>query len=193
MSEAPAQSENEPPAETETKQPMQFSIRTLVFLTTAVAGFLAVGTQLSIALACGCLCILLIIISIWKRNLWPILILIPTVVVTGFFSYNEINTLFREAEARKAKAAFLTLIRQDRTLFVGNPDPDELEKFPLKKNGSHKFFLGGLEIDVRARTYSIVVEHVSGSSIWFYDGTFDVKSDGTWTASKPSVQHASNY
>jgi hypothetical protein len=103
----------------------------------------------------------------------------------------EVARLLR-IEADKAKTALLRLIRSDRKFFVGNPDPDRLERILLSSydlQEPQKFSWGAFVIDVQQRTYhaDIVAE---GVAAWFYSGTFQVDASGQWTAGKPEVQHA---
>jgi hypothetical protein len=96
-----------------------------------------------------------------------------------------------QADAEKAKAALLRLIRSDRTLFEG-ADPDRLEKIAVSRvrgNEPQKYDWGAFDINAKPRTYSAVIEHGGGGA--FYSGRFTVDTAGRWTAEKPNVSYAS--
>jgi hypothetical protein len=91
------------------------------------------------------------------------------------------------AMAEKGKAALLELIRSDRHLFIGDPDPDILARLKLKKYDEHQYSLGAFVIDVDRKLYHAGTGN-SGPEQYFYSGRFEVDPAGRWRATKPEVQ-----
>jgi len=91
------------------------------------------------------------------------------------------------AMALKAKEAMLDLIRSDRRLFIGDPDPVILARLELKKRDEHQYSLGAFVIDVVAKTYSADIGQ-DAPEVYFYSGKFEVDAAGRWKAMKPQVQ-----
>ena len=91
------------------------------------------------------------------------------------------------ADAEKAKAALLELIRSDPKLFVGSPDVEKIAKLPVRIHEVHRFTWSAFVIDVSKRTYhaDLVPKEGSGLNAWFYSGKFEVNAAGHWTAQKP--------
>ena len=106
----------------------------------------------------------------------------PSAEVTGLLT----------TEAEKAKSALLRLIRSDRKLFVGNPDPDRLERIAVSCYDAREpqmFSWGAFVIDVKQRTYNANIGE-EAIEVWFYSGTFQVNASGQWTAIAPKVTQA---
>lgn len=104
--------------------------------------------------------------------------------------YKTSSASIRDAE--NAKAALLRLIRGNRKVFVGDPDPDRLENLAVEAYDPQepsKFSWGGFIIDVKNRSYSAAIGG-EGTGMWFYSGVFEVDAAGRWTAGQPKSQHA---
>src|SRR5262249_21729996 len=95
-------------------------------------------------------------------------------------------TLPFKADAERAKAAIVRLIRAPADLFVNNPDPNQLEKLALEPwdlEEPHQFSWGGFVIDVKAKTYSL--DLIGQHDSYFYRGEFAVDIANKWTAREP--------
>lgn len=93
----------------------------------------------------------------------------------------------QEADAKRAKAAIVALVRAHPDLFEGHPDPDKLQGLPLEKSDSGTYRLGRFEIDVTKRWYSAMIGNDQTAVI--YHGQFEVSPTGQWLAGKPEVSH----
>jgi len=87
----------------------------------------------------------------------------------------------------KAKAALVELVRSDRNLFIGNPDPDILAGLRLENCGNHEFGLGRFIINVEKRQYQATIG-LEGPEPYHYYGSFEVHSEGRWHALRPELQ-----
>jgi hypothetical protein len=98
-----------------------------------------------------------------------------------------------KTDAEKAKAGLVKLIRKQRSLFMGNPDPDRLEKMPVKHADSdspNTYYWSAFTIDVREQRYSAEIESDALKTAWFYSGKFRIDKAGQWIAEKPKVMEA---
>jgi serpin B len=88
-------------------------------------------------------------------------------------------------DAEKAKAALVGLVRSDRGLFIGNPDPDRLATLPVPRDAS-VFSLGAFWIDSGKRTYHAKIG-AEGPEPYLYEGVFTVEATGEWRAERPQL------
>jgi hypothetical protein len=91
-------------------------------------------------------------------------------------------------DAERAKAALIELIRREPKAFPGNPKPDELAKLPLLREVDGRFTFGGVRLDLKDLSYSLVLG-ANGLATAFIDGKFTQK-DGAWRADLPTVAYA---
>jgi hypothetical protein len=93
------------------------------------------------------------------------------------------------ALAEKARDAVLALIRSDRGLFFGNPDPDRLKALPLVRLDEHLYAFGAFEVDVEQHGYAAdVAVGLEGAEVYLYNGPLRVRPDGRWEAGRPEVR-----
>lgn len=98
-----------------------------------------------------------------------------------------------KADAEKAKAGLLKLIRGSKSLFIGQPDSDRLERMPVKhwdRDDPSKFYWSAFEIDVKEHRYSAEIGSDALGTTWFYSGKFTVTKTGEWVPDKPKVIEA---
>jgi hypothetical protein len=91
------------------------------------------------------------------------------------------------ADAEKAKAALLELMRSKTSPFEG-ADPSRFEQMELKSRGNDEYTWGAFIIYPSKRRYSADI--VSTDAAWFYSGRFSVDSSGKWKAETPEKLHA---
>ena len=72
-------------------------------------------------------------------------------------------------EPTAARDAIVALIRQDPTIFIGNPDPDRLADLDLEPRGKGVWQFGAFEFDVRKMTYSAMIGE-DGPEPYLYEG-----------------------
>jgi hypothetical protein len=93
-----------------------------------------------------------------------------------------------DPDAEKAKAALLQLIRDNPGLFIGEPDPEHLEKLSLVKFENEEYLLGAFHIDLENKGYSAMIGvGDDAGEVYYYHGKFQVDEQGRWTAVKPEV------
>jgi hypothetical protein len=91
------------------------------------------------------------------------------------------------ALAEKARDAVLDLVRSDRALFIGNPDPDRLEALPLVRFDEHQYSFGAFLVNVEQHWYSADFG-LEGPEPYLYNGPLRVRPDGRWEAGRPNLK-----
>jgi hypothetical protein len=91
----------------------------------------------------------------------------------------------QEADAERAKAALIALVRGNPGLFEGHPDPDKLQGLPLEESESGTYRLGRFQIDVTKRSYSALIGNDQTAVL--YRGPFETSPTGQWMSGKPEI------
>ena len=87
--------------------------------------------------------------------------------------------------AVQAKQAVIELVRANRKMFIGSPDPDMLAALPLEDRGSGEFAFGAFVVYPNQRLYKADIGF-GAPEVYSYLGSFERKDD-KWIASEPEV------
>lgn len=88
--------------------------------------------------------------------------------------------------AEQAKDALLRFIRANRTVFIGDPDPEKLAAISVKALGEGRHALGAFQFDLAKLSYTAAIG-IGGPEPHFYSGGFK-RDGGVWTVGAPQLQ-----